>query len=235
MRRRGERAREQGYSSSCRFPAFPGMSHFSLPVVYRYDDMRHIAISRDDLEPFYGLDIPHDIVQVCGAILLDPSSERPHRVRVLPWQFVSCACSRVLGSLCLSRGRCRRLCACRHHREDALLFVGGGGKSGEAYVRERAPNRDQIGRATQGRKLPAITTATSTFKMVNTTGEDMIADPRAAITKLFGMDGDVCVANRRCCLQGCNAGRVDRLFRSPDIRSSLFRPRANTKGIPSQK
>jgi hypothetical protein len=87
------------------------------------------------------------------------------------------------------------------------------------------------GRATQGRKLPAITTATPTFKMVNTTSEDIIADPRAAITKLFGMDANVYVVNHRCCLQGWDAGRVDRLCRSPEIRSSLFRPRANTKSI----
>jgi hypothetical protein len=49
----------------------------------------------------------------------------------------------------------------------------------------------KLGRATQSRKVSVITTVTSTFKMVNTTSEDIIADPRAAVTKLFGMDGEV--------------------------------------------
>jgi hypothetical protein len=119
---------------------------FSLPVVYRYNDMRHISVPSDDLKTFYRLDIPHDIIQLRGAILLDPrSSERLQNLRGLPRQFVSCACSRVLGSLCLSCGRCRRLCACRHHREDAMLFVRGGGKSGEAYVTERVQIGTKLG------------------------------------------------------------------------------------------
>ena len=65
-------------------------SRHSLPLAvvfatisYRYDDMRHISISCNDLEPLYRLDIPHNIVQFHRPILLDPTgSGLTHKT---PW------------------------------------------------------------------------------------------------------------------------------------------------------
>jgi len=65
-------------------------SRHSLPsavvfatISYRYDDMRHISISCNDLEPLYCLDIPHNIVQFHGSILLDPT--RSGLTHQTPW------------------------------------------------------------------------------------------------------------------------------------------------------
>lgn len=37
------------------------------------DHMRHVAILRDDLQPFDSLRVAHDVVEVNGSILLHPT------------------------------------------------------------------------------------------------------------------------------------------------------------------
>jgi len=60
----------------------------------------------------------------------------------------------------------------------------------EKWPSLRHRTRSQIGTKLDAprTKIAASSTATSTSTMVNAASEDIIADPRAAITKLFGLD-----------------------------------------------
>lgn len=40
---------------------------------HRYDDMRHIAIFRNDLQPLHCLRVAHNIVEQDRTVLLDPA------------------------------------------------------------------------------------------------------------------------------------------------------------------
>ena len=110
-----------------------------------------------------------------------------------------------------------------------ILCAGCRGKSGQAYVTERAPKSGRNWTRHE-RKSPQAPPRHQRPRWSMQRARISSLTQGQPLQSCLVWIVVVCAVNGRCCLQGWNTRRVDRLYRSPDIRSSLFRPRAITKG-----